>query len=515
MCIHHWPKLVRMNPLPQICNLALNTIGPLLSSYSLLTKSRNSDHLSAQLVAFTTDSRQASCSTGFIAYEGVANDGHRFIAAAVSAKAAFIICEKSSIEFAGLDIPIFIVSSGRAAWSVLSAKSCGNPETKLKMIGITGTNGKTSTAWMARQLLVGAGVKVAMVGTLGAWIGEEFFETNHTTPDPDYFYPFLKRAVEANAVACVMEVSSHAIAQDKLLPVAFSAVAFTSFSRDHLDFHKSELAYWETKCRLLGKMSLPGAQKFICTGLPKFPTNSNGATTLYGFAAPHSTFPAGLPQLWPVVKEEALSGTTLALKAEKRPDISGKIPFFGAHALENFTVALLLASTLSDKVWDPSLWQKVQQVPGRLERIDGKSGRIAFVDYAHTPDALEKTLVFLKKYTKHKLLVVFGCGGDRDPGKRPIMGKIAETQADRVFVTSDNPRTEDPSKILQDILAGMNGANTEIFLDRRQAIQAAVNASESNDVILIAGKGHETYQIVSDKVLPFDDRETAREFMKS
>lgn len=503
-----------MSPPPQISSIALDAIGPLLSACSLLKKSYNADQLPDILVAFSTDSRKTSKDTGFIAYTGVANDGHRFIGSAVSATAAFIICENADTLLAGSGIPVFVVTSGRAAWSVLSARACGNPEAKLKMIGVTGTNGKTSTAWMTRQLLQLVGIKVAMVGTLGAWIGDEFFETKHTTPDPDFFYPLLKRAVDASAIACIMEVSSHSIAQDKLTPVTFAAAAFTSFSRDHLDFHKDEEEYWQTKCQLFNKMTVAGGPKFVCSGLAKFPgTRVDDSYKFYGFSAPNDAFPKNVPLIRVVAIDETLSGTTIEIQSGKQKVSSGKVPFFGNHALENFTAALLLAGTLTNKIWENKYWQQVQQVPGRLERIDGKSGRIAFVDYAHTPDALEKTLVFLNKYKRKNLIVVFGCGGDRDPGKRPIMGRIAEEHADKIIVTSDNPRSENPSKILQDILAGMTGKNVESILDRRLAIAAAVNSSQENDVILIAGKGHETYQIIGDKVLPFDDRDTVREFL--
>lgn len=510
-------KLVPMNNQQQpLYSIRLQNIKPILTKHNVLKKSVIPNAMLEDNVTFSTDSRKIGKTCGFIAYQGVASDGHSFLKNAVAAEAAFIVCEKETALDGTKNIPLFIVTNARAAWSVLTAEACGNPQDKLRMLGVTGTNGKTSTAWMTRQLLHLVGEKTVMIGTIGAWIGDEFHPTKHTTPDPDFFYPMLRKAVEAGASTCIMEVSSHAIAQEKLTPVMFDATAFTSFSRDHLDFHKDEEDYWQTKCRLFEGMTKAGGSMFFCSGLPRLPLKIiNCKQLIYGPANANDLLDETAERLKIEIAKESYDGSKVAF-ITKTFTHRGDIPFFGAHAIENFTAALLLSSTVSAKVWDNAHWQKVSQVPGRLEKIAGKDGKIAFVDYAHTPDALEKTLIFLQKYRTNELIVVFGCGGDRDAGKRPIMGKIAETLADKVYVTSDNPRTEVPKKIIEDIVAGFSEPGKAVSEpDRRLAIKLAVQESKSNAMILIAGKGHETYQIIGDSVLPFDDRAVAREYLNS
>ncbi len=505
------------NP-PPVFNLRLQDIEPLLTKYKILKKSIHTKPLQSEAVSFSTDSRKVGKTCGFIAYQGVASDGHTYIKTAVAVNAAFIVCEKDPEPAGPKNIPVYVVTSGRAAWSVLTAAACGNPQEKLRMLGVTGTNGKTSTAWMTRQLLHAVGEKTVMIGTIGAWIGEVFHPTKHTTPDPDFFYPILKKAVEDGATTCIMEVSSHAIAQEKLTPVMFDAAAFTSFSRDHLDFHKDEEDYWQTKCRLFVSMTKNNGSMFFCSGLSRLPGRlSHGKPLIYGPMAAKDNLDPKVPRLKIDVAKESFDGSKVAFVSGKTT-YSGDIPFFGAHAIENFTAALLLGSTVSSKVWDNAHWQKVSQVPGRLEKISGKDGKVAFVDYAHTPDALEKTLVFLQKYRTGELVVVFGCGGDRDAGKRPIMGKIAQTYADKIYVTSDNPRTEDPKKIIENIIAGIEPSQKSTTVaepDRKLAIKRAVQECRSNAMILIAGKGHEAYQIIGDQVLPFDDRDVVREYLNA
>lgn len=496
-------------PLPE-CKIKTLDIRAALERHGLLLKAQNTDKLESRLTSFSPDSRKAGPNCGFIAYKGVASDGHRFIPQAEAAGAAFIISEQD--VFSANNAPTFVVRSGRAAWSVLAAAASGNPQDKLTMLGVTGTNGKTSTAWMTRQLLKQAGVQCVMIGTLGAWIGDEFLETKHTSPDPDFFYPVLQHAVEAGIKTCIMEVSSHAIAQEKLTPVRYDAAAFTSFSRDHLDFHKDENDYFDTKCRLFDRMTKLGGTKIFCSRLSKLPNSAGGAdTVIYSLkGAPNPWMRYG--RLFQItVEQESLAGSAISLHSTK-----GDIPYFGAHAIENFAAALLLAEQVTDKVRTSSSWKNLAQVPGRLEKVTGKKDISVFVDYAHTPDALEKTLTFLDGYKKSRLLVVFGCGGDRDPGKRPQMGAIATRIADATYITSDNPRTEDPETILQQIIGGCDQTRPiKAIADRRTAISSAIQDAQPSDIILIAGKGHEPYQIIGDKVLPFDDRDVAREYLNS
>lgn len=499
-----------MNQILPKCELAESAISAALKKHGLLISAQNLQEKAERAVSFSPDSRKAGPACGFIAYSGVTSDAHKYIPAAVDAGAAFIVCEHPVSSIAS-NIPVYVVKSGRAAWSVLAAAACGDPQDNLTMLGVTGTNGKTSTAWMTRQLLARSGVPCVMIGTLGAWVGDHFFETKHTTPDPDFFYPMLKLALNAGIRVCIMEVSSHAIAQEKLTPVFYDAAAFTSFSRDHLDFHKDEEDYFLTKARLFNEMTKPGGTKIFCSRLTRLPTSAGGENTvIYGLSDTKSTHGSIGTQLRVDVLDESLAGSQVKIRTSV-----GQLPYFGAHALENFAAALLLADRASEKVWDERNWPDLAQVPGRLERVEGVKAIDVFVDYAHTPDALEKTLLFLQKYKTAKLVTVFGCGGDRDAGKRPQMGAIATRLADKVYVTSDNPRTEDPTKIIRQIMDGTGGGAAVALVDRRDAIRTAIQDADSGDIILIAGKGHETYQIIGDQVLPFDDRDVAREFLNT
>jgi UDP-N-acetylmuramoyl-L-alanyl-D-glutamate--2,6-diaminopimelate ligase len=464
-----------------------------------------------------TDSRKIQPGDVFIAYSGVASDGHAHLGAAVAKGAALLIVEDPAQVPVDCPVPWIACRSGRAAWTYLAAHAHRIDATSLAMLGVTGTNGKTSTVWMTGELLRAAGIPCVTIGTLGAYVAGEHIETGHTTPDPDVLYGILALARQRSVKIGAMEVSSHAIVQEKVLPLRYQACAFTSFTRDHLDFHKTMDAYFEAKSELFSRLSAPGAHHILWQGLadelplPSLVAAEGGETFVYGTAP--SVVAKALAARGVQIKVHAMSfrGTKLTLTVDGRI-FSGEVPYFAAHALENFAAAWLMASKGAGRLLESKLWGRMRPVPGRLEQVTAGKGKTAVVvDYAHTPDALEKTLAVLRPLCRGRLAVVFGCGGDRDRGKRPIMGRIAEAMADRVYLTSDNPRTEPPLAILDEIRAGLvrpDAATLEA--DRAKAIAQAIDESDPVDLVLIAGKGHETYQILNDRTIAFDDREVAR-----
>jgi UDP-N-acetylmuramoyl-L-alanyl-D-glutamate--2,6-diaminopimelate ligase len=400
------------------------------------------------------------------------------------------------------------VKSGRAAWAYLAAHAFGEPQDEMTVLAVTGTNGKTSTAWMVGELLRGAGLPCLTIGTLGADFGDGPEPTGHTTPDPDILYGLLREALRRGIKHVAMEASSHAVVQDKLLPMRFSATAFTSFSRDHLDFHGTLADYFAAKERIFTQLCRPDARRVLWEGLSQATdiARHGGDVWYYGQGA------ARLGAKYFAIEQaiESFAGTELHYKASDG-SATLHIPYFGKHAVENFCAAYLLATTQVAKI-PPSALAAMRHVPGRLQRVSTQPDEPqVIVDYAHTPDALEKTLQVLRPLCKGRLVVVFGCGGDRDRGKRPLMGQAAERLADVIYVSSDNPRSEDPAKIIAEIMSGLSTpAAARAIADRRAAIEQAVFDATPDDTVLVAGKGHETYQIVGKVTLPFDDREVAR-----
>lgn len=461
----------------------------------------------------STDSRQIGKGDLFLAYQGVAADGHAHLAKAIAQGAGLLVVEDKAKVPPGTSCAWAEVTSGRLAWSFLAAEAFGNPQRDLQCLGVTGTNGKTSTVWMTGELLRAAGVRCLTLGTLGADFGDHHVPTRHTTPDPDVLYALLADAVKRGVTTLAMEVSSHAIAQEKVQPIRYSSAAFTSFSRDHLDFHPSMAHYFATKWRLFTELTEKSASRIVCDGLEeKFNLAPFGnTTTVYGEGAEaKATAWSAHDYLKLRVTRTGFVGSRLEFST-KTEKFAGDVPYFARHALENFAAALLTAKAVTGQFIEPRHWQNLRPVPGRLEQVLGGGGPQVVVDYAHTPDALEKTLTVLRPLCRGQLRVVFGCGGDRDKGKRPEMGKVAERLADHVVVTSDNPRTEDPQAILQDIARGLDRPALVTFeVDRAKAIKAAIADAKADDMVLIAGKGHETYQIIGKEKLPFDDREVAR-----
>ncbi len=490
--------------------VSIQEISEALSQIGILRGSSLRAQRNADSIEFVTvDSRQARPGGVFIAYAGVKVDSHTFLPEVTTRGISLVIVERDDASFPA-STPRLVVSNGRAAWSTIAALLHGNPQQKLSCLAVTGTNGKTSTVWFWRELLRILDIPGASAGTLGVSIGESMVAGSHTTPDPEDLFSAMAGAVKACCEWFAMEVSSHALDQRRVAPVRFSGGIFTSFSRDHLDYHGTMDEY------LASKLLLPYSQ--MTSGAPFLAHESvaesldskfmSGPLHIYG----QSVHGKGNARY--TIDRQALSGADVTISFSDE-NYRGHLPFFAETSIANFVAAFVMSRLVGLPSIPTEKWRSIRQVPGRMERIVISSTAqlpFVFVDYAHTPDALEKALSDLRELCDGELFVVFGCGGDRDKGKRPQMGAIAGKLADRIYVTSDNPRTEDPKAIIDEIIVGIDNSNPNFVAesDRRLAIQAAIFAAGPHDVVLIAGKGHEDYQIIGSEKIPFDDRDVGR-----
>jgi UDP-N-acetylmuramoyl-L-alanyl-D-glutamate--2,6-diaminopimelate ligase len=449
------------------------------------------------VTAITIDSREARAGSVFVALRGEHTDGHRFIADAVARGCDAVVMEQSC------DVPphvtAVVVPDSARALSQIADAFYGSPSSTLTVAGITGTNGKTTTAQMTGAILNAAGMAAGTIGTIGARIGDTEWPLANTTPLAAQLQELLAQMRRLGATAVAMEVSSHALALQRVSDVHFAVGALTNITRDHLDFHKSFEAYAAAK-RKLFDMS------------PRCVFNTDDAfgdrwarelrgrkpTLTYAIDAPADVRPNAI---------EARAGGSSFEVGGRRFDVRIPGRFNVANALCAIAIARQLGIADADSARGLA---SLERVAGRMEHVSA-CGIDIIVDYAHTPDALENALRTLRELARGRLIAVFGCGGDRDRGKRPQMGEIAARYADFTYVTSDNPRSEDPMAIIEDIAAGMGDARKALHKDRREAIFEAIGTAVSGDVILIAGKGHENYQIVGTEILPFDDLQVARE----
>lgn len=455
------------------------------------------------------DSRQVSCGSLFAARVGLHVNGLGFAGAAIERGACAIVADPEAITSEFLDacpVPVLSVAELRARLSQIAELVYGRPSSKLPIIGITGTNGKTTTALLVERALLAASQKPGRLGTVGTRFEGEETESSLTTPEADDLTRFFAHVVARQGTHVVMEVSSHSIAQGRISGVAFDIAAFTNLTQDHLDFHASMDDYEATKLKL------------FTAHQPRVSVVNVDSEVGRRFAAAarsHAVIRVGKGDgcdVRPVdvtLDARGLRGDVLV--AGRRVSLETRL--VGEHNLENVLVALgILEAAKIDLARAVSGWVTFG-VPGRLERCDSPDDDLlVLVDYAHTPDALERALAAVRPLTSGRLHCVFGCGGDRDPGKRPKMGAAVARGADEVMVTNDNPRTEDPQKIALAIEEGIRatGAAYKVELDRSKAIREVVLSARAGDVVLIAGKGHEPYQIVGTTKYPFDDRIEAK-----
>jgi UDP-N-acetylmuramoyl-L-alanyl-D-glutamate--2,6-diaminopimelate ligase len=488
------------------------------------------------ITTLACDSRQVQEGALFFALRGVAADGHQFISRAVEAGAAAVVLEDPA--HAPASVPWVRVPDGRIAMALMAAAFNGDPTAHLPLIGITGTNGKTTTTYLIEAILAAAGIPAAVLGTISYRFGATTITASHTTPESTELQAAFRHLADAGARAFVMEVSSHALEQRRVDGCHFDVGIFSNLTRDHLDYHGTMEQYLASKQRLFSELLSP------TTGKPRRRAAINmddpyGQRIVEQCACPVITY--GVEFTGDVRAVDVVSSVTGISATLVTP--KGEVPF-SSRLLGRFNLSNILAAAAAGIALDLDLAairggiEGHATVPGRLERVENDRGVTCLVDYAHTGDALKNVLTTLKELASGRIITVFGCGGDRDPGKRPIMGRIAAELSDLAIVTSDNPRTEDPHRILEQIRDGIvaspplhqgedrgEGGVREYAVDelsssftdkgfvmqenRREAIRLGARLARQGDILLLAGKGHEDYQILGTVKHHFDDREEA------
>lgn len=457
----------------------------------------------------------------FVAIPGTHADGHEFIPQALNAGATALIVRKVSPKIAP-EIAVAQVDDPRRTLAHAAARFYGHPSRRIPLIGITGTNGKTTTTYLLESIWKAEGHKTAVIGTVNYRLGNDVRPAAVTTPESLDIERLLSEMIEAGAESAAVEVSSHAIEQGRVWGLRFAARGFSNLSRDHLDYHGTMEAYFEAKARFFtdpefadsGPAAINADDPY---GLKLIETLGNKASS-YGIDTRIAA------ALRPLEWKADLNGIRAKVRSPRTTyQIRSKL--LGRANLYNVLCAMALAEIVqvSPEAITHGIYA-LDRVPGRLEQVPNNRGILVAVDYSHTPDALEKAILTLRELTRGRLLVVFGCGGDRDRGKRPIMGKVASELGDVAIVTSDNPRSEEPMAIISEILKGITTSRRVelnelhkgksihwVEPDRRFAIFGAIDAAKEGDTVLIAGKGHENYQILGDKRIHFDDREVVME----
>ncbi|HEY1940999.1 MAG TPA: UDP-N-acetylmuramoyl-L-alanyl-D-glutamate--2,6-diaminopimelate ligase [Roseiarcus sp.] len=454
---------------------------------------------SREIGGLCVDSRKAKPGDVFFALAGTKSDGLAFAADAAARGASVIVGERAP-DFAATFVR---VADARAALALAAARFY--PRQPERIVAITGTSGKTSVAAFVRQIWARLGYEAASLGTLGVVSRPLSLYGSLTTPDPIALHEALDRLAATGVTHLALEASSHGLDQKRLDGVRFAGGAFTNLSRDHMDYHATVEDYLAAKLRLFRALLPAGAPAVINADSDVAPSVA-GAAKARGLSV--FTVGAGGDQLRLLSADREGFSTRIAFEHDGSR-FEALLPLPGDFQVSNALVAAGLCIALgADPAPVARALETLEGAPGRLERVGEKNGAPVFVDYAHKPDALEKTLAALRPFVRGRLLVVFGCGGDRDPGKRPMMGAIASRGADLVIVTDDNPRSEDPAAIRAAILAAAPGARE--IADRAEAIRAGIAALGPDDALVVAGKGHETGQIIGERTLPFSDAEVAR-----
>lgn len=447
------------------------------------------------------DSRAVRPGDLFVAIRGYATDGHQYIGKALEQGAAAIVCEE-----APAGAPAVVVENARRALAEIAANRFGYPADSMVMLGVTGTNGKTTTTYLVKHMLEDAGHKVGLIGTNQNLIGDEVVETERTTPESYELHALFARMRDAGCTHVIMEVSSHSLVLDRVHGIHFAVGAFTNLTQDHLDFHKTMEEYRKAKALL-------------------FTISDKGVINLDDPAAGAMLADAKCPCLTFSCEKDAADLTAKNLKlhadgvefvAATKGDLARvKLPIPGHFSAENALTALGIVLQLGMPLADAAKsLATATGVKGRVEVVPTDTDYTVLIDYAHSPDGVENVLRAVRGFARGRVVALFGCGGDRDRTKRPKMGKIAADLADFCIVTSDNPRTEDPKAIIDDILEGMKGTKTpmQVIVDRPEAIHWALAHAKKDDIIVLMGKGHETYQEVNHVKHHMDEREIVRDF---
>ena len=447
------------------------------------------------------DSRAVQAGDLFVAIRGFATDGHQYISKALEQGAVAVVCEE-----APAGAPAVVVENARQALAEIAANRFGHPADSMVMLGVTGTNGKTTTTYLVKHMLEDAGHKVGLIGTNQNLIGDEVIETERTTPESYELHALFARMRDAGCTHVIMEVSSHSLVLDRVYGIPFAVGAFTNLTQDHLDFHKTMEEYRKAKAML-------------------FAISEKGVINLDDDAAQAMLADAKCPCLTFSCEKDAadLTAKNICLHADGVEFVATtkgelarvKLPIPGHFSVENALAALGIVLQTGMPLADAAhSLATATGVKGRVEVVPTDTDYTVLIDYAHTPDGVENVLRAVRGFAKGRVIALFGCGGDRDRTKRPKMGKIAADLADFCVVTSDNPRTEDPKAIIDDILEGMQGTKTpmEVIVDRPEAIHWALAHAKKDDVIVLMGKGHETYQEINHVKHHMDEREIVASF---
>lgn len=454
---------------------------------------------SLDITHITNNSKACTSSSLFIAVKGFSTDGHKYIKNAVENGAKAIVCTKYDPEIEACQI---VVSDSRKAEAKIACEFYQNPAESFKLLGITGTNGKTTTTYLVKHVLEDLGYKVGLIGTNQNMIGDKVFDTERTTPDSIELQKLFALMRDEKVDFCVMEVSSHALELDRVYGINYEVGAFTNLTRDHLDFHKTMDNYALSKAKLFDISS-------------KAVINADDS---YGFKMAQNTKCETLT--YSIKNDATYKANDILYKSDKIEflvdDLKYVLSIPGEFSVYNALCAISILKAVgieSEKI--ASSLKNAHGVKGRCEVVKVDKDYSVIIDYAHTPDGIENILKTFRPITKGRIIIVFGCGGDRDNTKRAIMGKIAGELADILVVTSDNPRTEDPMKIINMIVDGVKETNAcySVIESRKEAIRYALNIAKKDDVVLLCGKGHETYQILNSGTIHFDEREVVREIL--
>jgi UDP-N-acetylmuramoyl-L-alanyl-D-glutamate--2,6-diaminopimelate ligase len=509
------------------------TIGGLLEEIDITAAHGT---LEREVTSLCYDSRRAAPGAVFFGLAGARDDGTRYARQALERGAVAVVVGRGSAIEGGTVVE---VEEPRRALAQAAARFHGHPERALRVVGVTGTNGKTTTTWMMESIVRAAGLTPGVIGTTGVRLANERRPTTLTTPESLELFGLLREMVGRGVRVVAIEVSSHALVQRRAFGVGCEVAVFTNLSHDHLDYHGTMERYLDAKLMLFDgrnghtpehPFAVVNADDPVAPQVIAAAARGGLGVLRYGFdlsgrapAMPLDVSVEGVSpereglslQLW-VEVPKPLRPDARRARASEGGEIALRLPLLGRHNAANAAAAFTAALAL--RIPGDAIVRGLESmpaVPGRLERVDEGQPFLTVVDYAHTPDALARALTACREHGHGRVLTVFGCGGDRDRTKRPIMGRVAAEGSDRAWVTNDNPRGEGPAAIAADITAGAPAGRLTIELDRRAAISAAVAAARPGDVVLIAGKGHETTQTIADTVLPFDDRVVAREALRA
>lgn len=452
-----------------------------------------------EIALITADSRKVTDGSIFVCVKGNNFDGHDVAEQAVKDGAVLVVCERDL----GLDNQI-IVENSRAAFSVMCSNFFDNPSEKLNIVGITGTNGKTTTAFFIKNMLEKLGHKTGLIGTVKNMVGDKEYPAALTTPESFELHSLFAQMVNEGCKYCVMEVSSQALAQERVAGIKFAAGVFTNLTQDHLDYHGSFENYAQAKSKLFEQSELCVLNLDDEHAMSML-RNSNGRMITYSVNENESDYNAKYIRY----KNDGIEYELVTTGYVERVKVNVPGEFTVYNSMAAAVTLIEMGFDFSKVLYALSLSEGVK---GRIEVVPTNTSYTVIIDYAHTPDGLENIITSLRKIAKNRIITVFGCGGDRDKTKRPVMGAIAARLSDVIVVTSDNPRSENPDAIIEDILVGVKGQKVKkiVETDRTSAIKAALDEAADDDIIILAGKGHETYQILNTGKIHYDEREIVK-----